>query len=253
MVKLLLAALLLISTPLAVQAAPEGTSSAPTLEKIADNVWIHKSWRRIETWGLVLSQGLVVQTGNGVLLIDTAWNDADTDELLRLIESETGAAPKLAIATHAHGDKMGGMGTLHAYEIATIAHSLSNEVAPSRGLIPAKTSLHLKKGERHAQSASNGAVPFEVFYPGAGHSGDNIVFYYAPAKVLFGGCLIRPGESHNLGNTADGDVGHWAEAARSVAAAFPDAEIIIPSHGPMGGRALLDHTVALATKAAAEQ
>lgn len=89
----------------------------------------------------------------------------------------------------------------------------------------------------------------EFFYPGPGHTRDNIVVYYAPAKVLFGGCLIRPGGSDNLGNTADGDVAGWADAVRRVAAQFPEAEIVIPSHGPPGGRELLDHTIALAEAA----
>ncbi|MHA7872001.1 MAG: MBL fold metallo-hydrolase, partial [Hyphococcus sp.] len=88
-----------------------------------------------------------------------------------------------------------------------------------------------------------------VFHPGPGHTRDNIVVYYEPAKVLFGGCLIRPDGSTNLGNTADGDVGNWANAVRNVAKQFPDAEIVIPSHGPMGRRALLDHTIALAEAA----
>ena len=33
---------------------------SPSLEKIAEGVWIHKSYKMIEPWGLVLSQGLVI-------------------------------------------------------------------------------------------------------------------------------------------------------------------------------------------------
>ena len=70
--------------------------------------------------------------------------------------------------------------------------------------------------------------------------------------MLFGGCLIRPGDATDMGNTADGDVDHWAQAVRNVAEAFPDAEIVIPSHGPKGGRDLLDHTIDLAEAEAAK-
>ncbi|PQA88423.1 subclass B1 metallo-beta-lactamase [Hyphococcus luteus] len=227
------------------------THQAPVLEKIADDVWIHKSWRHVNGWGLVLSQGLVVKVDTGVVLIDTAWTDADTEDLLALIEAETGAMPAKAIVTHAHADKMGGMKALHAHGVETIAHKFSNEDAPARGLTPAQTSMHLLEKGKQLYFAGYSGTPLEVYYPGAGHTRDNIVVYYAPAKVLFGGCLIRPGEASDLGNTADGDVNHWAQAARNVAEAFPEAEIVIPSHGPMGGRELLDHTIDLAESAAA--
>ena len=222
----------------------------PSLEKIADGVWIHKSYRVIEPWGPILSQGLVIETRDDIVLIDTAWNDADTEELLTLIEAELGARPTMAIVTHAHADKMGGVDALHARGVTTIAHAYSNMDAPARNLTPTKDALSLKAREAAdlTPAISNG-VALTAFYPGPGHTRDNIVVYYAPAKVLFGGCLIRPGGSNNLGNTADGDVENWADAVRAVAQEFPEAEIVIPSHGPMGGAELLDHTIALAEAA----
>ncbi len=249
--KFFLAAFLVFAAAPA-RAAEEG-QQAPVLEKIAEDVWVHKSWRHVDGWGLVLSQGLVVKVDTGVVLVDTAWTDADTEKLLALIEEETGAMPVKAIVTHAHDDKMGGMKALHAHGVETAAHRFSNEDAPVRGLTPAQVPMYISEKGKQLVFAGYSGVPLEVFYPGAGHTRDNIVVYYAPAKVLFGGCLIRPGDSGNLGNTADGDVGHWAEAARNVAEAFPEAEIVIPSHGPMGGRALLDHTIGLAEAAAAKQ
>jgi len=216
----------------------------PSLEKIAENVWIHKSYEIIKPWGPILSQGLVVKTDAGLILVDTAWNDEDTERLLELIAKETGALPISAILTHAHRDKMGGMGALHEAGIETFAHKYTNEDAPKRGLTPAKTIVL----ENSALSAIDDGLT--LFYPGAGHTRDNIVVYYAPANVLFGGCLIRPGNANSLGNTADADVTNWADAVRKVATQFPDADIIIPTHGPMGGRELLDHTIALAEAAA---
>ena len=231
-----------------VAAAQNEALPEPALEKIAEGVWIHKSYGMAGKWGKVLSQGLVVKNDGGVFLVDTAWNDADTEKLLKLIEAETDELPKAAIVTHAHADKMGGMGALHAHDIKTFAHAFSNEDAPARGLAPATTGLSLSENAADA-SLGDGLT---ILYPGAGHTRDNTVVYYAPAKVAFAGCLIRPGEAKDMGNTADGDVGHWAQAVRNVADAFPDAEIVIPSHGPMGGRELLDHTIELAEAAAAQ-
>ena len=230
----------------------ETSLPAPSLEKIAEGVWVHKSYRDVAPWGPILSQGMVVKTEGGVALVDTAWTDEDTEFLLGLVRTTLGETPDIAVITHAHADKMGGMLALQKNGIGGRAHPLTNEDAPARGL--RKTMFSILEGrDREMLLGAEDEEGITVFYPGPGHTRDNIVVYYAPAKVLFGGCLIRPGASDNLGNTADGDIGHWAKAVRNVAAAFPDAEIVIPSHGPMGGRELLDHTIALAEAAAQAQ
>lgn len=226
----------------------------PSLEKIADGVWIHKSYEIIEPWGPILSQGLVFRSHEGadLILIDTAWTNADTETLLALIKSELGSIPTTAIITHAHNDKMGGIDTLHKYDIETRAHKFTNEDAPNRDLTPAQASIDLEVGQTQANAGRNGF--FDIHYPGPGHTRDNIVVHLSEQiGIIFGGCLIRPGSSNSLGNTADGDVANWANAVRNVAITFPDAELIIPSHGPMGGRELLDHTIALAEAAAKAQ
>lgn len=226
---------------------------APSLEKIAEGVWVHKTYENLPQIGSFLSQGLMIDTGGGVLLVDTAWTNHDTETLLVLIKNAAGEMPELAIVTHAHNDKMGGMQALIDAKIAARAHPLTNEDAPGRGLRPAPMTILGGKDFDTLFGESDGARevrgPVQVFYPGAGHTRDNIVVYYAPAKVLFGGCLIRPANARNLGNTADADVTHWADAVRAVAARFPEAEIVIPSHGAMGGRELLDHTIAFAEAA----
>lgn len=241
------------SSPGAVESAP--AARAPELERVAENVWVHKSWHEIAPWGLVLSQGLVIETPAGVFLVDTAWTNADTALLVDDIEQTLGTLPKTAIVTHAHDDKMGGMAALKAAGVATFAHPLTNADAPTRGLAPADADI-LAQGDiawfggvnPHSEESA-GAAHVVAYYPGPGHTRDNIVVYIPSAKLLFGGCLIRPAGATNLGNTADADIAGWAAAVRRVAEKFPEAEIVIPSHGPVGDRALLDHTIALAEAA----
>ncbi len=244
-------------------AAPDRTEALPppSLEKIAAGVWIHKSYENVGAWGAVLSQGLVIETDEGVALVDTAWNDEDTFRLLDDIEALTGELPDIAIITHAHRDKMGGLGALQQRRIGGRAHPLTNEDAPARGLKQTQFAILDGTDRQTLFGVTEGGVaggnvetdgPITVFYPGPGHTRDNIVVYYAPAKILFAGCLIRPGGSDSLGNTDDGDIAHWAEAVRNVAEAFPEAQTVIPSHGPPGGRELFDHTIALAGAASAQ-
>lgn len=254
--------------------AEDNPLSPPSLEKIAKNVWIHKSYMHIEPWGLVLSQGMVVETGAGVFLVDTAWNDEDTEKLIDLIVEETGEAPRVAIVTHAHHDKMGGVAALNERGIPTVMHHWTMLDAPARGLDLSSLSqsvvifkddetadepvrISLSAGAEEASfnitpADDNAPNSLVIYHPGPGHTRDNIVVYYEPAKALFGGCFIRHAATKSIGNTEDADVSAWPQSARNIAEAFPDAEIVIPSHGPAAGVELIDHTIDIAEKAAAQ-
>jgi glyoxylase-like metal-dependent hydrolase (beta-lactamase superfamily II) len=85
-----------------------------------------------------------------------------------------------------------------------------------------------------------------VLYPGGGHTEDNIVVYDRESRIIFGGCLIRPGNSKSLGNTGDANIEYWSQAAQNVANAFPEGSIVVPSHGKPGGREVLANTIEIA-------
>ena len=95
-------------------------------------------------------------------------------------------------------------------------------------------------------SLSYGDRQLEVFYGGPGHTLDNIVVYVPSARVLYTGCLVRPGESGSLGNTNDADIDKWAESVARVRDRYQGrVDVVVPSHGPPGGPELLDHTIEL--------
>ena len=81
-------------------------------------------------FGAVASNGLIVRDGGRVLVVDTAWTDDQTAQILNWIKQEINLPVALAVVTHAHQDKMGGMDALHAAGIATYANALSNQLAP---------------------------------------------------------------------------------------------------------------------------
>ena len=207
---------------------------------LAENVWLHTSYHELPGIGPFPSHGLLVKAGGTLYLIDTAWSETQTRELLALAEKQLSMRVEVAVVTHAHGDKMGGMGALHAAGVITHAHPLSNRDAPTRDLQPARHDLALVDA---SVRFADGAI--EVFYPGPGHTRDNIVVYLPQVGVLHGGCLIRPGASRSLGNTADADIGHWDTAALALAARYPEVQVVVPSHGPPGGPELLQHTATL--------
>ena len=212
--------------------------------ELAPGVWMHTSYKRLPKWGLVRSNGLVVETADGgAFMVDTAWNDPQTRQIMRW-SSARGRPIVGAVFTHAHDDKMGGVAALRADKIPTFAHPLSNLDAPARGLTPAEYDLAFDA----AGIATLAAGGIEVMYPGPGHTRDNIVAYVPAARLLFGGCLIRPGGSKSLGNTADGNVETWGPSVRNVEQRYSAAKIVVPSHGPPKGPELLPHTIDLAAE-----
>lgn len=236
--------------------AAEGKFGDVTFRRLAPGVWLHSAYHTTQDFGTVVSNGLVVENGDSAILIDTAWDDAQTRSILGWARERLGRPILAAITTHAHSDKMGGMTALHEAGVRTFASRLSNGDAPGRGLTPATTSLDFDSGGWLAPASRKDAAPLgklRVFYPGAGHTHDNIVVAIPAASIVFGGCLIRPPESTDMGNVADGDLPHWGIAAEAVGKAFPDAQVVVPSHGPPAGRELLALTSDLARKARAAQ
>jgi glyoxylase-like metal-dependent hydrolase (beta-lactamase superfamily II) len=203
---------------------------------LADGVWLHRAMKDLPGIGPFPTHGLIARTGAGIILVDSAWDDEQTQQIATWVEDVLSATIAVSIHTHAHDDKMGGIGALHALNVSTYASAATNSAAPQHGLLPAKHDLSM--GE-----LAGGAI--EVFYPGPAHSADNIVVYLKSASILFGGCLVRPAGSSSLGNTADANIEEWARAVERIKTRYPDAKIVVPSHGPPGGPELLDHTIAL--------
>ncbi len=225
--------------------APSIVRLAPdvTVTDLGDGVWLHTSYKNLKKWGPFPSNGLFVVSADGVTLVDSAWTNSQTDILLDWAAATFEQPVVQAVVTHAHEDKMGGVAALKARNIATYAHALTNRDAHKRGLEPAAHTLAFGPDQTVQLDR------LTVFYPGPGHTEDNIVAAISP-RIVFGGCLIRPGKTKSLGNTADADIAAWGPTVDRVAARFPSATLIIPSHGPPGGRTLLDNTARLARTAA---
>ncbi len=208
--------------------------------RLAASVWLHTTWRRLDSGVRFPSHGLVVADGDGVMLVDTAWGAEPTRELLAWVDSELGLPVTRAVVTHFHDDRLGGRAVLAERSIPVFAHPLTARLAPAED----------RAGLRALEVlASTGATvdlgPVTVFYPGPAHTRDNLMVWIEGARLLFGGCAVRPAERSSLGNTVDADLAAWPDAIRAAVDRFPGAETVVPSHGEPGGRDLLDHTLRL--------
>lgn len=209
--------------------------------KIASKVYIHTTYKQL---GDVVfpSHGLLVSTKEGAVLIDTGWGNEPTALLLNWIKTNLRQPVHSCVPTHYHDDKMGGMKAVQAEGIPVISSELTAMLASEHKLGTPDVTF------RTDTSFTVGGQRFEVYYPGGGHTSDNLVVYLPKQKILFGGCLIKDLETNNLGNTADADMGNWANAVRNVQQRFPKAKTVIPSHGPWGDQTVLSHTLDLLQK-----
>ena len=183
------------------------------------------------------SNGLIAVTAHGLLLVDTAWTEAETEAVLKWGEARLGQPWVGAIITHDHADRDGGLAALQRRHIPIAALDLTVAKLQKRGMGGVTTLFTAKAG------ALQDPRGFEAFYPGPGHTSDNIVLKFP--QVLFGGCLIKAADAPDLGFTGDADLASWPAAVQRVAARYPKVKII-PGHGPIDRTgAAYQHTIDL--------
>lgn len=207
------------------------------VEQIAEGVWIHTTWKPYQGTR-IQSNGMIVVDDGEIVLIDTAWGVEETRALLAWMDEAIGLPIRTAVATHFHDDRLEGGGVLAERGVRMVAHPMTVSLATAFATKPEPLAA-LETG----RSYSLGGV--ELYYPGPGHTSDNIVAWVRGSGLLFGGCLIRPGDATGLGNTNDADVSQWPRSVLRLLDRYSDARTVIPSHGPAGDRGLLDHTLSL--------
>lgn len=212
------------------------------IDRISEHVWLHESSHVVTGWGRVSANGMIIVGADGALVVDSSWTERQTVWLLERVRAATGRPAIALVATHSHSDRAGGIGAAKHMNVATHALARTNEL--------------LRRGQKPAADHEFGAtrtfdlggVRVEVFYPGPGHTVDNVVVYVDRDRVLFGGCLVRSKGSTRLGYTEEADVPAWPATVTRVTRRYPRARVVVPGHGLRGGPELLTHTVELAKR-----
>jgi glyoxylase-like metal-dependent hydrolase (beta-lactamase superfamily II) len=211
------------------------------INEITEGVYLHQSFHHSDSFGLVSSNGLVITEQGKAFIVDTPWSVQDTIKLVNWI-LENNYQLLGSLSTHSHEDRTAGIKWLNDHSIATYATELTNEILKSEKKVFAKYSLK----ENETQLA-NGLL--EVFYPGGGHTIDNLVVWLPKSKVLFGGCFTRSLNSKGLGYTGEAYIKEWLRSLDNVLVKYRDAKIVIPGHGKVGNLELLTHTQKLVNTA----
>jgi len=200
---------------------------------VAPTLYVHRS----SDAKAVPSNGLVAVMAGGLLLVDTAWTETQTEAVLKWGDDYLKRPWIGAVITHDHGDRAGGLAALERRHIPIAAVDLTVAKMTKRG-VRGVTTLFLARDGGHKDPRG-----FEAFYPGPGHAPDNIVLRFP--GLLYGGCLVKSTAADDLGFTGDADLAAWPAAIHGILNRYRETTIV-PGHGPVdrSGEAL-EHTLDL--------
>lgn len=206
------------------------------IEKLSDNVYLHRSFLQTQNWGKIGANGLIIIKNDEALLIDTPWNNDQTKALYKWISEALHVSTQSVIVSHWHEDCMGGLSYLQTKGVKSYANRQTIELAETKGLPLPET------GFTDSLNINFKGIDIKLYYPGGGHTTDNIIVWIPSENTLFGGCLVKDIKSENLGNLADANIPAWPQSIKWIRDKFTNIKTVIPGHGNIGDCKLLEHT-----------
>lgn len=208
------------------------------ISQLTDDCYIFTTWQDYKGTPYP-ANGMYVLTPGGAVMIDAPWDTTQTRPLLDTIAARHGQQVTLCIATHFHSDRTGGFDILRSKGIRTYSSARTLELCKERNEQQAAYTFNKDT------SFNIGGVQVQTYYPGPGHTEDNIVIWLPGRKILYGGCFIKSTDAKGLGNLSDADPGRWDNSIRNVMRRFPDPRFVIPGHERWSNRRSLQHTLEL--------
>jgi glyoxylase-like metal-dependent hydrolase (beta-lactamase superfamily II) len=185
------------------------------------------------------SNSMYLVTTKGVVLFDTPWDSTQFQPLLDSIMIRHNKRVVLCLSTHYHNDRTAGLEFFSTKTIRTYSSKQTWDLCK-------------KFNEKQSQyyflndtTFTVGNHRFETFYPGEGHTRDNIVIWFDNDKILYGGCFVKSTESEELGNIVDANTSEWGKSVENVLKKYPAPKYVIPGHMGWQNNTGLQHTLRL--------
>lgn len=246
------------ATPI-VTTAVDQIAPGLVVQRVAADTWI------VTHIDLYESNVAVARMPDGtVVFCSSPFDSQTTRALISWARSHLQPTRMLAINTHWHLDGSGGNEAFHQAGVVTYASTQTSRLLLEMGLrhrdtaaagLPAQHAANVrataivdakvKFDPAQGLTLAYGGEPIIIAYPGAAHTADNVVVYFPWRRVLFGGCALKVGD--HLGYLGDASLSTW-RAALSVISNY-DATVVVPGHGPVGGREIIANTQRLVDSA----
>lgn len=208
---------------------------------LVDNFYVYTTYKNFNG-DRYPSNSMYLVTADGTVMFDTPWDTTQLQPLLDSIWVKHHSKVIMAIATHYHDDRTAGLGLLQQQGIKTYSSKMTydlckkNEEQQARFYFEQDTIFKLAD------------YVLETYYAGEGHSSDNIVIWFANAKVLYGGCLVKSIENNHLGYLGDANIKAWSPTIRRLIRKYPTARFVVPGHFGWSNTKALRHTLRLLRK-----
>ncbi len=218
-----------------------GQANEPKLKitHLTGDFYIYTTYNTYEN-NKVPANGMYLVTNNAVVLFDTPWDSTQFQPLLDSIKLKHNKEVEMCIATHWHSDRTDGLAYYKQKGIKTFTTQQTDELCKKNNK---KRAQYLIEKDT---SFNVGQYSFETYYPGQGHTADNIVVWFNKEKILYGGCLIKGAEAEDLGYLGDGNVLAYETTLKNVQAKYPNPKFIIVSHHDWNNLNSLKHSIKMA-------
>lgn len=218
------------------------TASAKlVITHLTGNFYIYTTYNTYEG-NRTPANGMYLVTNEGVAMFDTPWDTTQFQPLLDSIYVRHGKKVIMSMATHWHSDKTAGLEYYQQQGIKTYTTVLTDELSKKNN----------KKRAAFLMTKDTlftiGSYSFETYYPGEGHTADNIVIWFEKERILYGGCLIKGVDDKNLGYLGDANVTAYATTLKNVQQKCRKPAHIIIAHNDWRNNNSLKHSIKMAKK-----
>lgn len=218
-----------------------GQTQTPQLDitRLNGDFYIYTTYNLYEN-SRIPANGMYLVTSQGAVLFDTPWDTTQFQPLLDSIRLRHHTNVILCIATHWHSDKTAGLEYYRQQGIRTYTTVLTDQFSQKNDK---KRAEFLMTKDTVFQV---GQYAFETYYPGEGHTADNIVVWFKKEKILYGGCLIKGVDDENLGYLGDANVEEYATTLKRVQKKCRKPRFIIIAHNDWRDTRSLKHSIRMA-------
>lgn len=217
------------------------TNTKLQITPLNDSFYVYTTYNTYEGYQ-VPAHGMYLVTNVGVVMFDTPWDTTQFQPLLDSIALKHNKKVILCFATHWHSDKTAGLEYYRKQGIKTYTTQLTDVLSQQNNK---KRAEFLMTKDTVFQV---GGYAFETYYPGEGHTADNIVIWFKKEKILYGGCLIKGASDEDLGYLGDANTTTYASTLKNVKRKCKKPKFIIIAHSDWRNTNSLHHSIAMARK-----